>query len=127
MTHDDGPPTLPQGVEAVRSPSSLEYMNLEAGETPAAKDGSDVRVHYRCWLTEGTLIEDTWAQGEPLEMHVGGGDVIPGLEEGVSGLGAGGKRRLIVPSDLAYGPRGFGSKVPPYATLIYDIEIITVR
>jgi FKBP-type peptidyl-prolyl cis-trans isomerase len=122
-----GPPTLPPGLVTVRTASGLEYLDVEAGSAPQARAGSRVRIHYRCWLTDGRLIEDTWAAGHEMEVQVGQGDVIPGLDEGVVGMGEGARRRLIVPSDLAYGAEGSGTRIPPCATLICDLEVISVR
>lgn len=122
----EGPPTLPPGAEATRTESGLEFVEIEAGGEPHGHLDSRVQVHYRCWLTEGSLIEDTHADGMPAEVVLGQGDATAGLEEGLLGLGPGARRRLIVPSDLAYGGRGSGTRVPPYATLIYDVEVLAV-
>jgi len=123
----DGPPTLPPGAETVRTESGLEMVELEPGGSPKGRLDSRIRVHYRCWLTHGHLVEDTHASGEPAELVLGQGNAVAGLDEGLQGLGPGGRRRLIVPSDLAYGGSGVGSRIPPYATLIFDIEVVAVR
>lgn len=122
----DGPPTLPQGAEAVRTSSGLEYLDVVPGEGDAAHAGWLVRVRYRGWLTDGTLFEQTPGRGA-LEFRIGEGEVIPAFEEGIAGMRPGGWRRLIVPSDLAYGPRGRPGRVPPFATLIYDVELVAAR
>ncbi len=122
----EGPPTLPTGVEAVRTPSGLEYLDFAAGEGPAVTDGSRVALEYRAWLTDGTLFDRTSPESGPVAFQVGRGQVIPALEEGVLGMRVGGGRRLIVPSDLAYGARG-KSVVPPFATLIYDVLLVSIR
>lgn len=122
---DDGPPTLPRGVEARRTESGLEILDFEPGTGREAT--SDARVKLRCvgWLTDGTSLERSGAAGR-FEFRVGRGEVVPGLDEGVVGMRVGGRRRLIVPSDLAYGPRGKGGRIPPFATLIYDVELLSV-
>ncbi len=120
-----GPPTLPPGVEAGTTESGVEFFVLEEGGKPVAREGDRVRVRYRCWSLQGDLLEDTTDRDGAMEWVLGQGDVIQGLEDGLNGLGAGGRRRLIVPSDLAYGPGGSG-KIPPYATLIFDIELLAV-
>jgi peptidylprolyl isomerase len=122
----DGPPTLPTGVEAIRTPSGLEYLDFAGGEGPAVAPGSRVTVEYRAWLTDGTLFDRTSPDTGPVAFQVGRGQVIPALEEGVVGMRVGGGRRLIVPSDLAYGARGRAA-VPPFATLIYDVLVVAIR
>ena len=118
----DGPPTLPPGTEPVRTASGLEYFEFVPGSGAPARSGMRVRVSYRAWLTDGTLFESTASRGGAVEFVLGGGEVIPALDEGVLGMRVGAKRRLIVPSDLAYGSRGRTGSVPPFATLIYDVE-----
>jgi len=129
MTEEDPgpPPTLPLGVEPVRTDSGLEYFDTSPGTGAAAKSGSRVRVSYRAWLTDGTIFETTAARGGAVEFVLGAGTVIPALEEGIAGMQVGGKRRLIVPSDLAYGSVGRAPSVPSFATLIYDVELLSVR
>ena len=126
MSHDplDGPPTLPSGAETVRSDTSLEYVDVATGEGRRPAETAHVTVHYRAWLSQGGLVEDTYERGEPAEFDLGQEAVIPALEEGVRGMKVGGRRRLIVPSDLAYGAEGNGAGIPPYATLIMDVELV---
>ena len=123
-TDESGPPTLPAGVEAVRTESGLEYLEIEAGDGAEAGLDVTVRIRYRVWLTDGTFIEKSPEEGA--EFVPGTEAVIPAFEEGVQGMKAGGRRRLIVPSDLAYGPMGRGTSVPPYATLIVDLDLLSV-
>ncbi|MFN8177657.1 MAG: FKBP-type peptidyl-prolyl cis-trans isomerase [bacterium] len=127
MTTEDpagGPPTLPSGTEPVRTASGLEYFEFAPGTGVSVRRGTRVRVSYRAWLTDGTLFESTASRGGALEFILGDGEVLAALDEGVSGMRVGAKRRLIVPSDLAYGPRGRLGSVPPFATLIYDVELL---
>lgn len=123
----DGPPTLPSGAEAVRTESGLEYFDFAPGTGSTAKTGVQVQVRYQGWLTNGTLFDTTARRGGSVAFFVGGDEVIPALDEGVRGMRVGGKRRLIVPSDLAYGPRGKPGSIPPFATLIFDVELLSVR
>jgi FKBP-type peptidyl-prolyl cis-trans isomerase len=113
-------------VEARRTDSGLELLDVAAGEGAEASAGSRVRLRYAGWLTDGTLFERT-EERRALEVKLGVGALIPGLEEGIPGMRAGGRRRLIVPSDLAYGPRGRPGRVPPFATLIFDVELVAVK
>ncbi|MBZ0270144.1 FKBP-type peptidyl-prolyl cis-trans isomerase [bacterium] len=123
----DGPPTLPPGIEAMTTGTGLEYLDVDAGSDPRVEPGSRVKLHYRCWLTDGRLVEDTRAAGGEMELVVDQGDVVAGFDEGLLGMGTGGRRRLIVPSDLAYGATGSPPRIPPYATLIYDLEVSFVK
>lgn len=121
----DGPPTLPPGLEAVRTPSGLEVVDVAPGKGAEARRGHPVRLHYRVWLLDGTLVDRSDDSGAPAGFVPGEGRVIPAMEEGVLGMRPGGRRRLIVPSDQAYGPRGHGKSIPPYATLIVDLELVS--
>jgi FKBP-type peptidyl-prolyl cis-trans isomerase len=123
----EGPPTLPMGVEPLRTTSGLEYLDIQVGDGATAGPGQTVQIHYHSWLTDGTLIESTVDREDPLEFVVGDEQVISALEEGVRGMKVGGTRRLIVPSDLAYGPLGSGDRIPPYASLILDVGLLEVR
>jgi FKBP-type peptidyl-prolyl cis-trans isomerase len=114
-------------VEPRRTGSGLEYLEIDEGDGAAATPGKTVRIHYHSWLTDGTLIESTVERDGPLEFVVGDGQVIAALDEGVEGMKVGGSRRLIVPSDLAYGPQGAGDRIPPYASLILDVGLLEVR
>ncbi|MCA9751933.1 MAG: FKBP-type peptidyl-prolyl cis-trans isomerase [Gemmatimonadetes bacterium] len=119
-----GPPTLPAGTTPEQMDNGLEYFDFRAGKGRAVKGGDRVKVRYHAWLTDGTLVART---PEPLQFVVGEETVIRALEEGVRGMAAGAGRRLIVPSDLAFGPEGNGSTIPPYATLIVDVELLDAR
>ncbi|NNE44623.1 MAG: FKBP-type peptidyl-prolyl cis-trans isomerase [Gemmatimonadetes bacterium] len=120
----DGPPTLPPGVEAERTESGLEILDIAVGDGEEAGLDRAVRIRYRVWLTDGSFVEASGDDGA--EFVPGSGSVIEAFEEGVIGMKVGGKRRLIVPSDLAYGPQGRGTTIPPYATLITDLELLAV-
>jgi FKBP-type peptidyl-prolyl cis-trans isomerase len=129
VPHDprDGPPTLPPGVATVRTPTGLEVAEIARGAGPKAEAGRMVRVHYRAWLVEGQLVDDTEQRAGPVEFRIGEQETVAALQEGVEGMRVGGRRRLIAPSDLAWGSEGHGSAVPPYATLIFDVELVSVR
>jgi FKBP-type peptidyl-prolyl cis-trans isomerase FkpA len=122
----DGPPTLPPGIETRTTDSGVEYLDVDTGSDPRVEPGSRVKVHYRCWLTDGRLVEDTRKAGAEMELVVDQGDAVAGFDEGLLGMGTAGRRRLIVPSDLAYGATGSPPRIPPYATLIYDVEVVFV-
>lgn len=105
----------------------LLYRDFQEGSGPAASRGDTVRVHYTGCLTDGTKFDSSHDRGEPFQFVLGTGMVIPGWDEGLMGMRPGGERRLVIPSDLAYGSRGAGGVIPPNATLIFDVELLSVN
>jgi FKBP-type peptidyl-prolyl cis-trans isomerase FkpA len=91
-------------------------------------------VHYTGWLYDpskpeghGQKFDSSLDRGDPFSFSLGGGQVIRGWDQGVAGMKVGGKRTLIIPSHLGYGARGAGGVIPPYATLIFDVELLGIR
>ena len=107
--------------------SGLQYEDLVVGSGKMAETGMNVSVHYTGWLTDGTQFDSSANSGSPLKFQLGAGQVIAGWEEGVKGMRIGGKRKLTIPPDLAYGARGSSGVIPPNATLLFDIELIDVQ
>lgn len=105
----------------------LRYRDFARGSGPAAASGDTVQVHYTGCLTDGTKFDSSHDRGQPFQFVLGTGMVIPGWDEGLQGMKPGARRRLVIPSDLAYGSRGAGSVIPPDATLIFDVELISVN
>jgi FKBP-type peptidyl-prolyl cis-trans isomerase FkpA len=107
--------------------SGLRYTDhvVGTGASPAA--GKKVSVHYTGTLEDGTKFDSSVDRSQPLEFLIGKGAVIKGWDEGVMTMKAGGKRRLIVPGHLAYGPQGRPPSIPPNATLIFDVELLAVK
>ena len=80
------------------------------------------------WLLEGGKFDSSLDRGEPFTFNIGAGQVIPGWDEGVMSMKVGGKRQLVIPSDLAYGPTGAGGGIiPPNATLVFEVELLAVK
>ena len=121
-----GGPTIVTG-DPVTTPSGLKYWNIRVGTGSKAIDGMNVMVHYTGWLANGKKFDSSVDRKEPFQFALGRGQVIKGWEEGVTGMRAGGKRQLRIPPDLAYGAKGFGTVIPPGATLIFDIELLAVN
>ncbi|HEY6837843.1 MAG TPA: FKBP-type peptidyl-prolyl cis-trans isomerase [Geobacteraceae bacterium] len=119
-------PAAPAG-QAVTTPSGLSYQDLVVGTGPAPVPGKAVKVHYTGWLTNGTKFDSSLDRGTPFEFVIGAGQVIPGWDEGVMTMKVGGKRKLIIPPQLGYGSAGAGGVIPPNATLIFDVELISVE
>ena len=103
--------------------SGLRITDLEEGTGAEARAGQLVTVHYRGTLTNGKEFDTSYGRG-PFSFPLGGGRVIRGWDEGVAGMKVGGKRRLVIPPDLAYGERGAGGVIPPNATLIFEVELL---
>jgi hypothetical protein len=109
-----------------RSPSGLEWQDVELGKGPLASVGRTALVHYTGWLTNGRKFDSSVDRGKPFEFRVGAGRVIRGWDEGVATMRQGGRRRLIVPPPLGYGATGAGA-IPGGATLVFEVELVDVR
>ena len=107
--------------------SGLGYVITEEGSGAKATPGQTVSVHYAGYLTNGTKFDASYDRGQPIDFPLGAGRVIPGWDEGIALLSPGGKATLIIPHTLAYGPNGAGGVIPPYATLIFDVELVAVK
>ena len=107
--------------------SGLTITDLTLGEGAEAADGQTVVVHYRGTLENGKQFDASYDRVTPFSFPLGAGRVIKGWDEGVQGMKVGGKRKLVIPPDLAYGSRGAGGVIPPDATLIFEVELLDVK
>lgn len=114
----------PTEQPVVKTASGLEYIEAKVGEGEAAQAGERVTVHYTGWLVDGTKFDSSLDRNQPFTFPLGGGRVIRGWDEGVAGMKPGGVRKLIIPSDLGYGPAGSPPKIPPDATLIFEVSCL---
>lgn len=105
--------------------SGLQYEELTAGTGVAPTAEDTVEVHYRGTLVDGTEFDSSYARNEPVSFPLGG--VIPGWTEGLQLMKEGGKGRLVIPSDLAYGPGGMGNAIGPNETLVFEVELLKVN
>ncbi|HEX4336567.1 MAG TPA: FKBP-type peptidyl-prolyl cis-trans isomerase [Polyangiaceae bacterium] len=113
-------------AEPAKAPAGLVKEDIKVGTGPAAKTGDHVSVHYTGTLTDGTKFDSSLDRNEPFDFGLGAGQVIKGWDQGVVGMKKGGKRKLTIPSELGYGASGSPPKIPPNATLIFDIELLSI-
>lgn len=106
--------------------SGLKYIVIEKGAGVSAETNKAVEVHYTGYLLDGKVFDSSRDRNEPFEFVLGTGQVIKGWDEGIALMNIGDKLRLIIPPDLAYGEKGAGNVIPPNATLIFDVELLSV-
>ncbi|MFM8292374.1 MAG: FKBP-type peptidyl-prolyl cis-trans isomerase [Planctomycetia bacterium] len=108
----------------VTTASGLKYRDVVLGSGPTPTTGKVLTVNYIGRLTDGTVFDSSFSRGQPFEFTLGAGEVIQGWDEGLATMRAGGWRRLVIPPELGYGSEGQGN-IPPNATLIFDVELIS--
>ena len=119
----------PQKVDPSKfttTPSGLQYVDLKPGTGAEATKGKQLSVHYTGWLQNGTKFDSSRDRGQPIQLTLGNGEVIPGWEEGLTGMKVGGQRQLIIPPNLGYGASGQGP-IPPNSTLIFEVELVDAK
>ena len=121
-------------TDMTTTPSGLQYEDTKIGDGPVAKSGQSVTVHYTGWLSDpaapngrGTKFDSSKDRGQPFVFGLDQGMVIKGWDEGVQGMAAGGTRVLTIPSELGYGARGAGGVIPPNATLVFEVDLISSK
>ena len=120
---------LPEvGVPKGPPPKKLVIQDLKPGSGPAAKSGDKVSVQYvgKVYKTK-ELFDANWGRGEPFTFKLGAQEVIKGWDQGLQGMKAGGRRKLIIPPDLAYGPEAIFPSIPAYSTLVFLVELQDVK
>lgn len=111
----------PQGAQGVK------ILDLKEGTGDALKEGDRVEVHYRGWVKASERkFDDSYEKGQTMVVEIGGGEVIPGFDEGLQGMKSRGERRIFIPSRLGYGPQGAGRDIPPNADLVFQVEVVKV-
>lgn len=111
----------------VENVTELKVEDQVVGSGTEAVEGKEVTVHYTGTLTNGTKFDSSVDRQQPFSFRLGSGMVIPGWDQGIKGMKVGGKRRLVIPPQLAYGERGAGGVIPPNATLVFEVELLDVK
>ena len=111
----------------MKTASGLEYIEVEAGTGAQAEAGKTVSVHYTGKFQDGRVFDSSIPRGEPIKFPLGAGRVIKGWDEGIALMKVGGKAQLVIPPELGYGERGAGGVIPPNATLLFDVELVSVE
>jgi peptidylprolyl isomerase len=124
-TLDSTPPT--PSANAVTTASGLVYEDLQVGDGATVKSGDTVSVNYTGWLEDGTKFDSSIDRGQPSEFTIGVGQVIPGWDEGLQGMKVNGTRLLVIPPELAYGAAGRPPTIPANATLIFEVQLVSIK
>jgi len=127
-TPSAGPATPPAVKGQIKKlPGGLEYIDVKTGTGAVVQAGSSINVQYTGWLqSNGKKFDSSYDHGgQPFNLTVGQGQVIPGWDEGLVGMRVGGTRRLVIPPALAYGAQGSPPTIPPNSTLIFDVTIVS--
>lgn len=126
--------TAKEAVTMTEKITELKKIDTQVGTGREAEPGFNVTVHYTGWLYDaaakdgkGKKFDSSMDRNEPFNFFLGGGQVIQGWDEGFAGMKIGGKRTLIIPSEMGYGARGAGGVIPPNADLIFDVELLAVK
>jgi len=108
-------------------PFELVVDEITVGEGDEATKGTKVSVHYvGVAFSSGEEFDASWNRGQPFEFKLGAGQVIPGWDAGVAGMKVGGRRRLTIPSAMAYGARGAGGAIKPHEPLVFVVDLLSV-
>jgi peptidylprolyl isomerase len=120
--------SLPEVIgKNVSNDPKIQIIEVQQGSGAVSKNGSKVAVNYTGMLEDGTKFDSSYTRGTPIEFTLGAGEVIKGWDVGIAGMKIGGKRRLIINPEYAYGSAGAGGVIPPNATLVFDVELVGVK
>lgn len=105
----------------------IEIEEIQTGEGTEAKDGDRVEMHYRGTFPDGQQFDSSYDRGRTFSFNLGRGEVIKGFDLMVLGMRPGGKRKATIPPEFGYGARGAGSAIPPNATLVFEVELVSIK
>jgi len=120
-------PKMAAKVDTITTASGLKYFDEKVGTGAVPQTGQTVTVHYTGWLADGTKFQSSKDTNRPISFPLGQGRVIKGWDEGLSTMKIGGVRKLIIPPQLAYGDPGRPPLIPGKATLIFEVELLSVQ
>ena len=118
--------TMPIQEQNEQAPTDLQVEDLTVGQGAEAQTGNTVSVHYKGTLLNGMVFDSSYGRGDPFSFTLGQNTVIQGWERGVLGMKVGGKRKLVIPPHLAYGPQTVGP-IPANSTLVFEVELLDVK
>jgi peptidylprolyl isomerase len=127
QTIELGESILPDSSAGITTESGLQYIETEAGTGAQAQVGDKVAVHYTGTLADGTQFDSSLDRGKPFEFVLGRGAVIAGWDEGIALMKEGGKATLVIPPALGYGGGGITGVIPGDATLVFEVELVSVQ
>jgi len=116
-----------RGGPEVTTASGLKYTDIVEGTGPTPQSGQTVTVHYKGALENGKQFDSSYDRGTPSDFRIGVGAVIKGWDEGLMSMRVGGKRKLVIPASLGYGPRGRPPDIPGNSTLVFEVELLNVK
>jgi FKBP-type peptidyl-prolyl cis-trans isomerase len=119
--------TVACSADATELPDGLCYVDTKVGDGPEVKKGDVLSMNYTGKLADGSVFDASDKHGGPFEFKLGAGAVIQGWDEGIVGMHVGGKRTLTIPPELGYGAAGYPPVIPPNATLLFDVEVVSVK
>lgn len=125
-TNNESQPATGAVTESAPAASKLEIVDTVVGKGAEATTGKMITVHYTGTLTNGTKFDSSLDRKEPFSFPLGAGQVIKGWDQGFAGMKVGGKRKLTIPPELAYGPNAVGS-IPANSTLVFEVELLEVK
>jgi len=120
-------PIATGSAKPIMEVDELIIQDEKVGTGDTAVAGKKVTVNYVGTLTDGTKFDSSYDRGTPFSFNLGAGEVIQGWDQGVAGMMVGGKRKLTIPSSLGYGPQGIPGAIPGGATLIFEVELLSVE
>jgi FKBP-type peptidyl-prolyl cis-trans isomerase FkpA len=130
----DAQKTIATNTTPAEPVTMLQMIDTVEGDGPTAEAGKNIVVHYTGWLydpaqpdNKGKKFDSSVDRGQPFVFPLGAGRVIQGWDQGFAGMQVGGKRTLVIPSEMGYGARGAGADIPPNATLVFEVELLAIQ